>query len=65
MRRADPRSWLDRAVGVCLAVLVGAAAVFVAVRLIESVWVALLVIVGVLLLVIVGVAVMRARSGGW
>lgn len=38
------RSWLDRAVGACFMVLVGAAALFWAVRLLEAIWQALLVI---------------------
>jgi hypothetical protein len=65
MSPSDRRGWLDRAVGVCLTILVGAAAVYIAVRLIEAVWNALLVIVGVLLFVAVGVAIMRSRNQGW
>lgn len=61
----DPRSWLDRAVGVCLAILVGAVALFVAIRLIEAVATALLIILGAALLVAIGIAVLRARNRGW
>lgn len=65
MYRPDPRSWLDRAVGFCLSILVGAAAVFIAVRLIEAVWTALLVILGVAAFITVGVVVLRTRRQGW
>lgn len=65
MAASDPRSWLDRAVGACLSVLVGAAALVVAVRLIESVWVVVVSVAGVVLLVAVLVAVYRARTRGW
>lgn len=62
---ANPKSWLDRAVGACLSVLIGAAAVYIAVRLVEAVWTALLVIGGVLIVVAVAVAVLRYRRDGW
>ena len=65
MATSDPRSWLDKAVGVCLAVLVGAGALFIAVKLIEAVATALIVIVSVGLFVAFGVAVIRARNRGW
>lgn len=61
MRNYDPRTWFDRAVGVCLGILVGAAAVFIAVRLIEAVWSGLLVILGVGTFVVVAVATWRSR----
>jgi hypothetical protein len=60
-----PRSWLDKAVGVCLAILVGAAALFVAVKLIEAIDAALLVIIGVAIFVAVGIGLLRARNRGW
>jgi hypothetical protein len=65
MSNSDPRSWLDRAVGACFAVLVGAAAIYIAVRLIEAVWNALLVILLVGGLVALGVIALRTRSRGW
>lgn len=65
MNGSNPRGWLDRAVGVCFSVLVGAAAVFFAVKLIEAVWTALLVITGIGLVVAAGIAFLRARNRGW
>lgn len=65
MSNSEPRSWLDRAVGVCLSVLVGAAAVFIAVKLIEAVWAVLLVIIGIAVVVTAAVAIARARKRGW
>ncbi len=60
-----PSSWLDQLVGLCLSLLVGATAVFVAVRLIQAVWTALLVILGVGLFIAVGVLVLRSRRSTW
>ena len=65
MAGSDPRNWLDKAVGACLAILVGAVALFVAVKLIEAVAEALLIIVGVLMFVAAGFAILRARNRGW
>ncbi len=66
MPGSDPRGLLDKLVGVCLSLLVGAAAIFIAVQLIEAVWTALLVIVGVGAFVFVAVLLLRGRSsGGW
>lgn len=55
----------DRWIGGSIGCLVGAAALFIAVKLIEAVAVALLVIVIVGLFVVIGIAVLRARSHGW
>jgi hypothetical protein len=66
MSGSDHRGLLDKLVGICLSVLVGATAIFIAVRLIEAVWAALLVIVGVGAFVAVAVVLLRTRSnGGW
>jgi hypothetical protein len=65
MSSSDPRSWLDKAVGVCLAALVGAAALYIAVRLIQAVAAVLLVVLGVGVFVALAVALLRARNGGW
>lgn len=65
MSKADPRSWLDKAVGVCLSVLLGAAAVFIAVKLIEAVWTALLVILSIGTFIAAAVFVLRSRRQGW
>lgn len=65
MSNSDPRTWLDKAVGVCLSVLVCALAIYVAVRLVEAVAVALLVILGVGGLVAGTAAWLRSRHRGW
>ena len=66
MSFSDRRSWLDRVVGGCFAVLVAAIALFIAVRLVESVWV---FVVGVLAIagssfVLIVVAV-KSRRQSW
>ena len=58
-------SWLDQAVGVCFSLLFAAGAIYVAVRLIEAVWTALLVISVVSLAVLLGVAVLRFQRQRW
>ncbi len=63
--RYQPSSWFDQLVGVCFSLLVGAAAVYFAVKLIQAVWTALLVILAVTGFVVVSVAVLRARQRGW
>lgn len=57
-----PSSLLDKLVGLCITVLVGATALYVAVHLIEAVWAALLVIVAVGFFLAVAVALLRGRS---
>lgn len=57
-----PQSWLDKLVGLCLTVLVGAAALYIAVHLIEAVWTALLIIVAISLFVGMAVLILRSRS---
>jgi hypothetical protein len=61
----DSRSCLDRAVGACLSVLAGAIAIYVAVRLIQSVLAALLIIVGISTFIGAAIAILRARNRGW
>ena len=61
----DPRSVLDKLVGVCLSLLVAAVAISVAVHLIEAVWAALLVILSVALFISLVVVVLRTRNRGW
>jgi hypothetical protein len=65
MTGTDPKPFIDKLVGACLSVLVGAAAVFIAVKLVEAVWTALLVILGVGTFIGVSVMVLRGRSQGW
>lgn len=61
-----PSSLLDKLVGRCLTLLVGATALYVAVHLIEAVWTGLLIIAAVGLFVAVAVALLRSRSNnGW
>jgi small basic protein len=61
----QPTSSLNHLVGLCLSLLVAATAVYVAVRLIEAVWTALLIILGVGLFITVGVLVLRSRRNSW
>lgn len=65
MSSSDPRGLIDKVVGACIALLVGAIALYAAVRLVEAIWSALLVILGGLLLVAVLVAAWRFRHRGW
>ncbi len=64
-RPVNPRSWLDQLVGGCFSILLGAAALYLAVRLIQAVWVAALSILGVVGLVAVAVLVKRSRRQQW
>lgn len=65
MPGSDPRSWPDQLVGLCFSLLIGAAALYLAVRLIEAVWVTLLVIGSLLLAASLSWLVIRRRRGGW
>ena len=65
MPNSDPRSWFDKAIGVCLGVLVGAAALYIAVHLVLAVADALLVILGVGALFVVAVMILRMRQNRW
>lgn len=60
-----PSSWFDYMVGLCLSLLVAATAVYIAVRLIEAVWTALLLILGIGLFITAGVLVLRSRRNSW
>jgi len=60
-----PRSWLDRLVGACFGLLLAAIALHWAVRLIESVWPALVAVAVVVGVVVTAVSAWRARSRGW
>jgi hypothetical protein len=62
---SDPRSWLDRLIGICLSLLASATAIYVAVRLIESVWTALLIIVAVAAFLVLAITVLRHWYRGW
>jgi len=61
----SPQSWLDQLIGVCFSLLLGAAAIYLAVQLLEAVWQVLLVILGVVGAAGIGIAVLRARNQGW
>ena len=65
MSSSDPRSWLDRAINAALGLLVVAAAVFVAVHLIMTVWVSLVVILGIAAMLGIAIGVLRARNRHW
>ncbi|HEX2903374.1 MAG TPA: hypothetical protein VHO01_07935 [Jatrophihabitans sp.] len=62
---SDPPSWLNKAVDVCFTILLGAAALFIAVKLIMAVWTTLLVILGIGLVGLICLTVIRARSTRW
>ena len=60
--------WIDRLIGACIGLLVAAVALYCAVRLIEAVLPALLVVVGVLGiigLVVGGIVVFRTWRDRW
>jgi thiol:disulfide interchange protein len=60
-----PSSWLDQLVGACFGLLAAAVAIYVAVRLIEMVWVWLLLI-GIIVAAVAGLlAFLRWRRQGW
>ncbi len=61
----NPRSWLDQLVGGCFSLLLGAAALYLAVRLVQAVWVTALTILGVIGFLAVGVLVLRSRRQQW
>lgn len=63
--RYQPSSWLDRLVGACFSLLVGSAAVYIAVKLVLAVWTALLIIIGVGVFLALAVAALRQRNRGW
>lgn len=65
MYGSNPRGLLDSLLGLCLTLLLAAIAVHVAVRLIEAVWTALLLILGVGALLAAAVALLRRRDRGW
>ncbi len=61
----SPQSLIDKLVGICLGVLIGGAAIFIAVKLIEAVWTALLMILGIGMFLTIAFVVLRARRQGW
>lgn len=61
----QPSSWLDRLLGACLTVLLGAVALFTAAHLIQAVWVTLLVILGVGTFISLSLLVLRSRRNNW
>jgi hypothetical protein len=65
MASRDPSTLIDKLVGLCFSLLVGAAAIYIAVQLIEAVWTALLVMLGVGLFIGLGIVVLRSCSNGW
>lgn len=65
MRPSGPRSLLDDLFGLCFSLLLAAIAVYVAVRLIVSVWPVLLLILGIGAFAASGLALLRRRDRGW
>lgn len=64
-RAVNPRSWLDQLVGGCFSLLLGAAALYLAVRLVQAVWVTALTMLGVTGFIAIGVLVLRSRRQQW
>jgi len=66
MRRAQsPTSWLDELVTMCFTMLIGAAALYVVVKLIVAIWVPLLIILLVGISIAGIVIAIRWRRHGW
>lgn len=61
----SPTRWLDRFVGGCFALLIGAMALFGAVQLVSAVWIELAIGVFVILAASVGVWLWLRRRTGW
>jgi hypothetical protein len=61
----DRRSLLDRLIGACFGLLLGAIALYTAARLIESVAWTLLAIIGVVAGLGLVIAWLRSRNRGW
>lgn len=60
-----PGYLVERFLQLALMLLVGAICIKVSVQLIESVWVALVIVAGAILTGALIVAIIRNRSGGW
>ncbi|MGI8667502.1 MAG: hypothetical protein ACR2N4_15995 [Jatrophihabitans sp.] len=65
MARHNGGSWLDQLVGACFSLLVGAAALYVTVHLLERVWVALVLILAISAASAIGWRIFRQRDHGW
>lgn len=63
--RSDPRGLADRAFSTAVTLLLAALALYVAVRLVLSVWVALVVIVAVVGALTLAVAIWRSYRSRW
>lgn len=65
MTRDRPGSLIDHVTGICWSVFLAALALFVAVRLIESVWVVMVIMAVIAVLASSAVAIYRTRFRGW
>jgi uncharacterized protein (DUF983 family) len=65
VNHADPRSWPDKLIGLCLGFLLAAITLYVGVQLIASVWQVLLIIVAFVTTVMFTVAIIHSRNRGW
>ncbi|SDI90111.1 hypothetical protein SAMN05444157_0713 [Frankineae bacterium MT45] len=65
MTAPGARSIVDRLLSICLSLLVGATAIYVAVRLVEAVAAALLVILGIGTFVLAAVLLVRRHNRDW
>ncbi|MDX2974384.1 hypothetical protein [Kribbella solani] len=61
----DPQRWLDRLVGTCVSLLMGALALYGAVWLLRQVWTVLLVIAAAIGVVVAALAWWRHRQSRW
>ncbi len=61
----QPERWLDRLVGACFGVLLGALALYGAVWLVAAVWFELVIVVFVVTCVVGLVVLWRVRQGRW
>jgi len=65
MSNYDPRSLIDKLLGASVGLLIGALVLSAAVHLLESVWVALLIITLTIVLIIGLIMLLRNRYRGW
>jgi hypothetical protein len=61
----DPRGWLDRLVGACVSLFLGALALYAAVQLVEAIWLTLAIALVAVALLVGLVALWRARRARW
>lgn len=67
MNSTNPGRWIDRAVGWCFSILAAVIALYCAVKLLEAIWPALIVIigVGVITVLIIRIVVHFTSKDSW